>query len=259
MRVAIWRIASTAPEVEFCTARMWLAISSVALAVCTASDLTSDATTAKPLPASPARAASMVALSASRLVWPAMLRISLTTSPIFCAPAASPAISPSVARASPVARPTMLLVWLSWRLISAIECDNSSAATAAVSTLVEASLNACTALSARCEVCSEEPNNAPAVERMAVALSLTLDSSFSTCGRNEAIAVSTLARRCPVRWSAARSSSARRCSVTSSWVETQPPSGSGSFLASTMRPSLGLHIDAACFCFSRCRRRIVWQ
>ena len=91
MRAAIWRMASTAPDVDSCTARIWLAMSSVALAVCTASDFTSDATTAKPLPASPARAASMVALSASRFVCPAMLRISLTTSPIFCAPSARPA------------------------------------------------------------------------------------------------------------------------------------------------------------------------
>ena len=45
-------------------------MSSVALAVCTASDFTSEATTEKPRPASPARAASMVALSASRLVCP---------------------------------------------------------------------------------------------------------------------------------------------------------------------------------------------
>ena len=45
----------------------WL-ISPVAFAVCAASAFTSEATTAKPLPASPARAASMVALSASRLV-----------------------------------------------------------------------------------------------------------------------------------------------------------------------------------------------
>ena len=132
----------------------------------------------------------------------------------------------------------MLLVWVSWRLISAIERDNSSAATAAVSTLVEASLNACTALSARCEVWSEEPSSALAVERMAVALPLTLDSSFSTCGRNEAIAASMAARRCSWSRMAARSCSAWRCSVTSSWVETQPPPGSGSFLASTMRPSL---------------------
>jgi hypothetical protein len=44
-----------------------------------------DATTVKPLPASPARAASIVALSASKLVWRAMSPIKLTTSPIFCA------------------------------------------------------------------------------------------------------------------------------------------------------------------------------
>src|SRR5690242_3193568 len=43
-------------------------ISPVALAVCSASALTSEATTAKPRPASPARAASMVAFKAKRLV-----------------------------------------------------------------------------------------------------------------------------------------------------------------------------------------------
>jgi hypothetical protein len=43
-------------------------ISSVAFAVWLASDFTSEATTAKPRPASPARAASIVALSASRFV-----------------------------------------------------------------------------------------------------------------------------------------------------------------------------------------------
>src|ERR1700712_1114498 len=57
-------------------------ISSVALAVWLASDLTSDATTAKPLPASPACAASMVAFSANRLVCAAVSLISLTTSPM---------------------------------------------------------------------------------------------------------------------------------------------------------------------------------
>jgi hypothetical protein len=51
-------------------------ISSVALAVWLASDLTSEATTAKPRPASPARAASMVAFSASRLVCSAIAVIS---------------------------------------------------------------------------------------------------------------------------------------------------------------------------------------
>ena len=57
-------------------------------------------------------------------------------------------------------------------------------------------------------------------------------------GRNEAMAESIAARRCSWSRMAARSCSAWRCSVTSSWVDTQPPSGNGSFLASTMRPSL---------------------
>jgi len=64
------------PISRIASAVVWLALwipliccsmSPVALAVWLASDLTSDATTAKPLPASPARAASIVALSASRL------------------------------------------------------------------------------------------------------------------------------------------------------------------------------------------------
>src|SRR5262249_54827460 len=47
------------------------------VAACEASDLTSCATTANPLPYSPARAASMVAFSASRLVWLAMVSLVL--------------------------------------------------------------------------------------------------------------------------------------------------------------------------------------
>jgi len=62
----------TASFVAVCTAEICFEISSVALAVWLARFLTSPATTAKPLPASPALAASMVALSARRLVWLAM-------------------------------------------------------------------------------------------------------------------------------------------------------------------------------------------
>jgi methyl-accepting chemotaxis protein len=57
-------------------------MSSVARAVSLASSLTSLATTAKPLPASPARAASMVALRASRFVCCAIEVITLMTLPI---------------------------------------------------------------------------------------------------------------------------------------------------------------------------------
>ena len=71
-------------------------ISSVALAVCAASAFTSDATTAKPRPASPARAASIVALSASRLVCSAIAVISFTTSPMRPAACDSSLMRPSV-------------------------------------------------------------------------------------------------------------------------------------------------------------------
>jgi hypothetical protein len=54
-------------------------ISASALVVCAASALTSWATTAKPRPASPARAASIVALSASKLVWLAIAVINAAT------------------------------------------------------------------------------------------------------------------------------------------------------------------------------------
>src|SRR5262249_35815008 len=90
MMVLTCSMAWAASATPHWIAPTWAAISPVALAVWPASDLTSEATTAKPLPASPARAASMVALSASRLVWPAIALISLTTSPIFCAALASP-------------------------------------------------------------------------------------------------------------------------------------------------------------------------
>jgi hypothetical protein len=50
--------------------------------VCTASALTSEATTAKPRPAAPARAASMVELSARSVVCLAICAIRLTTLPI---------------------------------------------------------------------------------------------------------------------------------------------------------------------------------
>ena len=82
----------------------------------------------------------------------------------------------------------------SCRLISAIEPDSSSAAAAAISTLREASLKAATAISARRVVWPDEANSAAAVVRIALALSLTLESSFSTSGRNMAIALSTMAR-----------------------------------------------------------------
>jgi hypothetical protein len=75
-------IAFTAPRVSVWIVSMMRPISPVALAVAFARSLTSFATTAKPLPASPARAASIVALSASRLGCCAIEVMTLMTSPI---------------------------------------------------------------------------------------------------------------------------------------------------------------------------------
>ena len=124
-------------------------ISSVALAVWLASAFTSEATTAKPRPDSPARAASMVALSASRLVWAAMLWISLTTSPIFSAPVDNTWTVALVRSASPTALLAISLDRVTCREISATELDSSSAAAATVPTLFEALSDAAPTVAAR--------------------------------------------------------------------------------------------------------------
>ena len=114
-------------------------ISSVALAVWLASALTSEATTAKPLPASPARAASIVALSASRLVCAGDVADQLRPRRRSSAP--PPGFAPCRWSARPRAPPRRRC-WptaATWRLISPIEAASSSVAAATVWTLVEAS------------------------------------------------------------------------------------------------------------------------
>jgi hypothetical protein len=83
----------------------------------------------------------------------------------------------------------------SWRLISLIEADSSSAATAAVSTLADASLDPRTAPSARCSVWSDVVSNVLAAVFIAAALCPTVISMFSTRARKEAMAASVAARR----------------------------------------------------------------
>ena len=90
VEVSLTRSMSSEISAMACTASMascWIVsifdwISPVALAVCEARAFTSLATTAKPLPASPTRAASMVALRASRSVCSAIEVITLTTLPM---------------------------------------------------------------------------------------------------------------------------------------------------------------------------------
>ncbi len=165
-----------------------------------------------------------------------MVRISLTTSPIFCAACDSAVICALVPCASLTAARTISVVIASWRLISPIELLNSSAATAAVSTLLLASLEADTALSARCEVWPELVSSVLAVERMAIAPSVTVRRCSSTRWRKAAIACSMMERRSCCSCIEARSRSASRRSVMSSWVATQPPSAIGRLMTATTRP-----------------------
>jgi hypothetical protein len=111
----------------------------VARAVWLASSFTSAATTAKPRPASPARAASIVAFSASRLVWPAMVVIIVTTSPIRAAAPLSSCTRCAVDAASSTAAWVRAAAFEAWRPISWTEVSSSSAAEAAVLTLAAAS------------------------------------------------------------------------------------------------------------------------
>jgi hypothetical protein len=110
-------------------------MSLVAVAVCRARLLTSEATTAKPLPASPARAASIVALSARRLVLPAMFRMNSTTLSICSAASAKPSTA-SLTRAMPSTAPCVAAVDSETRLlISVIAAESCWLAEATVWTL----------------------------------------------------------------------------------------------------------------------------
>ncbi len=117
----------------------------VAALVWVARVLTSLATTAKPRPASPARADSMVALSASRLIWPATSAISLMTSSIAWAAWRISPVDLSAAWVRAWIWSTACLVRSMELAISATEAFISSAAAATVSTLPSVSSAASTA------------------------------------------------------------------------------------------------------------------
>ena len=125
---------------------MSVPISPVALAVCCASDFTSLATTAKPRPAAPARAASMVALSASSEVCAATPSISLTTVPMRSAAAARLRTMRSVRASWSTVRSVAFLAAATSLLERAIRASSSRAAFATAPTSRAASSAALAAL-----------------------------------------------------------------------------------------------------------------
>ena len=211
------RMASTAAPVAPCMDATCWPISSVARAVWVARLFTSFATTAKPFPASPARAASIVAFSASRLVCEAMSAISFTTSPMRAAAVESCAIVWSVELACAAASDATLALCSTWRAISWIEAESSSAAVATVCTFDEA--------------CSAAAATAPACSSVRPALPVSVEADDFICPAPEETAITTsftpasnssaMARRSALRRDSAsassRARSARMCSVSSAF------------------------------------------
>ena len=189
-------------------------MSSVARAVCPARVFTSLATTENPRPASPARAASIVALSARRFVWSAIDRMRSTTSPMASALASR-----------------FLIVRIVWcavtRAFWATPFD--SAARAAISAMEAVSCVAPLETMPTFDAASPTAALADAAWRMvvlAVLLSVVETASrFSTAwltdaivspipSRNEAIELSiAVARRSCEPWCSSRAEVSRPCST----------------------------------------------
>ena len=149
-------IAATAPVVSVWIAATRRAISPVARAVSCASSLTSPATTANPLPASPARAASIVAFSANKFVCSAMLVITLTTSPISCELTPNFETVSFVAAATPVARFATFAASFAFWAISRIDAPICSAPAATACTL-RLTCSAAAATTPACTLVSCDP------------------------------------------------------------------------------------------------------
>ncbi|GJE68607.1 hypothetical protein CHKEEEPN_0123 [Methylorubrum podarium] len=185
-------------------------MSSVARAVWLASSLTSAATTAKPRPASPARAASIVALSASRLVCPAIVAIIATTSPIRAAESERSRTRVAVCPASSTAACASVAEPSTCRPISCTEAPSSSAAAATVATFEAASpADAATVLDCPA-VRVALAVMAPAVAWSSVAAAVTPPTMPPTARWKSSARARAAARRCasaPAR--AARVSSSR--------------------------------------------------
>ncbi len=117
----------------------------------------------------------MVAFSANRLVCDAMVLMRPTTSPIRLADLARPCTVPSVSRAWVTARLAMSAACAACRLMSLIEALSSSEAEATLSTLIEASPDALSAIWTRSLVWRET------VDRPVDVVRIFEDASPSRC------------------------------------------------------------------------------
>ena len=120
--------ASAELEASRCKASILRLISSVASWVCTASAFTSVATTAKPRPAAPARAASIVEFNASSVVWRAIWEIRLTTLPIAADESRSRSTLAVASLAAALASSASCDAWRTWAPMPWAEWVNLSAA-----------------------------------------------------------------------------------------------------------------------------------
>ena len=122
-------IAVTSPAMPDCSFAMRSRISSVAPAVCRDNDFSSPATTPKPRPDSPARAASMVAFNARRFVWLAICSMVRTivviwshAAPRACTFAATSSTDARIAPMVVAARSTAATLAFTRILASAASC-----------------------------------------------------------------------------------------------------------------------------------------
>ena len=174
-------MAPTADRVADSISAICVEISRVAAPVRCESDFTSLATTAKPRPFSPARAASIVAFSASRLVWFEMPAISPMISVTRADNSANRAKRFSASSARATASITSILVSLAWRPTSWLEACNSStaAATAPIEPDVVPAPSRTSATPPRNSLISRSRSPTIACSDSACVTAMTFDASIS--------------------------------------------------------------------------------
>ncbi len=169
--------------------RWW--ISSVARAVWAERAFTSAATTAKPRPAAPARAASIVALRASRLVWPEIAAMAPAISSMRAAACEKPSRRRPISSAPPsIRRMPSEARWISSAHAAMPPLASSaplatSAERAAISRVVAASSSVAAAIRRACSAMPDEskaiqPSDVPASEAAADRRPGRATSSLST-------------------------------------------------------------------------------